>query len=481
MDVVKATGKSIESVGKALMEAKTDQGDAATMDRTLAAGVEEAVDLPAGPAAVRSLTVTLEPRTPQALRSTVLRMSFDGTETVWCPLGDFFGSGVGYNPLHGWYRTIDKNGTMTCRWTMPYGKSARITIANLGKQPVKIRLDATTGPWKWDDRSMVFHATWRQQQDMPTRPMTDWNYVTIEGQGVYVGDTLAVMNPVAKWWGEGDEKIWVDGESFPSHFGTGTEDYYGYAWGGMLVENDFYTHPFHAQPQSGPNRTYGHNTETRTRALDAIPFKRSLKLDMEVWHWADCNVAYAVASYWYALPGATSNRKPSPEEAARDVPTVPPLKARPKQRPGKVAVKGAVEFEKHKPQAKSEGVILTTQSFPKYGWSAGSQYLVRTKKVGDFVEFKFPAKGAGQQKITLYGTKAKDYGQFRISVNGKAIDRVFDFYNAEVVKTGPVSLGTFEPKDGAFVLRFEVVGSNPSAVNAKTYAGLDCVVVTGGP
>jgi phage protein U len=46
-----------------------------------------------------------------------------------------------------------------------------------------------------------------------------------KGRRVYVGDTLTIMNPEEQWWGEGDEKIWVDGEDFPSLFGTGTEDY----------------------------------------------------------------------------------------------------------------------------------------------------------------------------------------------------------------------------------------------------------------
>jgi hypothetical protein len=48
------------------------------------------------------------------------------------------------------------------------------------------------------------------------------------------------MNPVTIWWGEGDEKIWVDGEAFPSIFGTGTEDYYAYSWGGK--HTSFYEH-----------------------------------------------------------------------------------------------------------------------------------------------------------------------------------------------------------------------------------------------
>ena len=57
-----------------------------------------------------------------------------------------------------------------------------------------------------------------------------------------MGDTLAVVNGAAAWWGEGDEKIYVDDESFPSHFGTGTEDYYGYAW----CRAKSFSSPFHA-------------------------------------------------------------------------------------------------------------------------------------------------------------------------------------------------------------------------------------------
>jgi hypothetical protein len=54
----------------------------------------------------------------------------------------------------------------------------------------------------------------------------EWNLNTIDGKGVFVGDVLAVYNHMYKWYGEGDQKIWVDNDSFPSEFGTGTEDYY---------------------------------------------------------------------------------------------------------------------------------------------------------------------------------------------------------------------------------------------------------------
>lgn len=289
---------------------------------TLNAKQEKSLKLPSGaPATVCVLMLKLGSyEDPAVTRSVVLKMEFDGQETVWCPVGDFFGTGVGLHPFQDWYRTVAADGTMSCRWVMPYHNSSKVMLVNLGDKPVDVRLEVCPGAWKWDARSMYFHANWRQQNPVPTRPYSDWNYITLKGRGVYVGDTLTVMNPVAKWWGEGDEKIWVDGESFPSLFGTGTEDYYGYSWGG--ISNDFYEHPFHAQPQchvydklhrktdAKDKNVQGYNTETRTRALDTMPCGTSLQLDMEVWSWTDCNMEYAVATYWYGFANTTSNRKP---------------------------------------------------------------------------------------------------------------------------------------------------------------------------
>ena len=172
---------------------------------------------------------------------------------------------------------------------------------------------------------MHFHANWRQRNQIPTRPVSDWNYITATGKGVYVGDTLCVFNPVSDWWGEGDEEVFVDGESFPSHRGTGTEDYYCFAWGSPRL----FQGPFASQVRcDGPGNS-GHAVVTRTRNLDAIPFTKSLQFDMEVWHWKDCKVGYAATTYWYALPGATSNREPQPDEATSPIPELP-------DRPGRV-------------------------------------------------------------------------------------------------------------------------------------------------
>ena len=328
---------------------------------------------------------------------------------------------------------------------------------------------------------------WRGQYPVPTRPHSDWNYVTLKERGVYVGDTLTVMNPVDNWWGEGDEKIYVDGETFPSIFGTGTEDYYGYSWGG--VSTDFYEHPFHAQPRchvydklnrktTNGRNTFGYSTETRSRSLDTMPFGRSLKLDMEVWSWTDCDMGYGVGTYWYGDADTTSNREPDPAGAV----VLPPLpeSGASTTAPAKSSASrfdGAIECETMTIVAKSEAIVAQPQAlsrFRNHRWSDSRHLFVKEGTVGDFVELRLPASGPKPAKLVLHATRSHDYGMLRLSVNGRSAGAEIDLYANEPIPSGPIPLGVFEPIEHAFTLRAEITGQNPKS--AGTYLGLDCVV-----
>ncbi|TXG39852.1 DUF2961 domain-containing protein [Seonamhaeicola maritimus] len=323
----------IKSVSESLLNPKNDvKGHMVSFNGKIKSNNEQEISLPKGQAAIHSLSLKLDDyQDPEITRKVVLKIEFDGHETVWCPIGDFFGSGIGLNPFQGWYRTVSEDGALSCRWVMPYKNSGKVSLLNFSNRAINVSLEANIKDWKWDNQSMYFNAAWRGQYPVSTRPFSDWNYITIKGRGVYVGDALTIMNPVKKWWGEGDERIWVDNETFPSIFGTGTEDYYAYSWGGMST--DFYEHPFHAQPHAhiynkinrkkaiGTRNTQGYSTETRTRALDVMPFGSNLKLDMEVWSGTDCEMGYGVGMYWYGDARTESNRKPNMEEVLN----VPPL------------------------------------------------------------------------------------------------------------------------------------------------------------
>ncbi|MRR24034.1 DUF2961 domain-containing protein, partial [bacterium] len=325
-DELEKAREKIELVQEQLRDRNMDIGrlrmKTAAISDDLMSGKQWEMEIPGG-AAVRFIRLKIEAENlPEALRSTILEGEFDGEKCIWCPVGDFFGTGYQIRKLNTLYSKVDEDGTMQVFWIMPFEKSARLTISNIGDSNVKLQGEVGWSEWKWDDRSMHFRTSWHQHtniftrkgftSDNPGSPF-DLNYVELSGEGTYVGDGLTLFNTSYIWWGEGDEKIYVDGETFPSHFGTGTEDYYGYAWGGRSMQ--FSNHPLIAQPDASGNFRPGYVVNLRYRSLDGIPFSKSLKVDMELWHWHTTWINYAPVSYYYMRPGGRTNVLPDRDGA----------------------------------------------------------------------------------------------------------------------------------------------------------------------
>jgi hypothetical protein len=279
-----------------------------TFSEKLAPGAEKEIIIE-GSRAVRKIELKLDAENlPQALRSTVLQIVFDGEQTIWAPVGDFFGAGYRITPCNTWYQEVSPDGTMQSFWIMPFQRSSRMTLINYGDQEVEVEGEISSSKWKWNGRSMYFGSSWYQNTRINTGlekdrdghgDFYDLSYTTLNGQGVYVGDGVTLFNCSPAWWGEGDEKIFVDHEEIPSHFGTGTEDYYGYAW----CRPEPFIHPFIAQPDGSGNLAVGYTLNIRYRSLDAIPFREQLDFDMEMWHWGYTIMNHAPITYWYMKPG----------------------------------------------------------------------------------------------------------------------------------------------------------------------------------
>jgi hypothetical protein len=239
---------------------------------------------------------------PQALRSTILSAAFDGKQTIWVPIGEFFGTGCRMLLHRTWMNETHGNGSMESFWEMPYQDSCRLTFSNYGTDTVRITGKAGLSSYKWKSSSMYFGASWHEYYHINTRDEkgnhVNLNFVDLKGKGIYVGDQITLFNTSYEWWGEGDEKVFVDGESFPSVFGTGSEDYYGYGFG----RPDPFSHPFISQPLGEGNEgnsNGGLTINMRHRSLDAIPFTGSVSANIELWHWAVTYINYALTSYWY--------------------------------------------------------------------------------------------------------------------------------------------------------------------------------------
>ena len=92
-----------------------------------------------GTNAIRKLQLKLNAKDlPQALRSTVISLSFDGNQTVWAPVGDFFGTGYQINASSTWYHEVLGDGTLQVYWIMPFQKEFEMKLTNLGEQEVKV-------------------------------------------------------------------------------------------------------------------------------------------------------------------------------------------------------------------------------------------------------------------------------------------------------------------------------------------------------
>ena len=284
-----------------------------SLDGPLAPG-ETCVRRLLGPGAVREIRLRLEPAS--AVRTVRMQIAFDDEETVDASVGQLLGGGYSPRAFATVGQSVDADGTMAVRYVMPFAHKCVVTLVNAGAEPCAVSGSSVgIGRYRWDEvRSMHFGALGFDLRELATRRgpfgYFDVPWLRLRGEGHLVGNALALDNGKAsgnEWWGEGDEKISVDDEPFPSYFGTGTEDFFGYAWGS---EQPFAAHPFLALPSTGATPENGRRfvLATRTRRLDTVPFARSLALDVELWHWTDCSVDYSPASFWYARPGVKIGR-----------------------------------------------------------------------------------------------------------------------------------------------------------------------------
>ncbi|MGZ5468940.1 MAG: glycoside hydrolase family 172 protein [Candidatus Aminicenantales bacterium] len=244
------------------------------------------------------------------LRQTVLHIVCDDFPwgQVQSPVGDFFGAAPGVNPYRSLPFSVAEDGRMTCRFVMPFERSLGMFLENRGSQTIRVAGEAVPRDFAWDARTMHFRARWRVDHDLIAsgEDVQDLPFLLARGRGVYVGTTSILLNPATvptpwgNWWGEGDEKVFVDGDTVPSIFGTGSEDYYNYSWSAP----DIFFFPYCGQPRNDGPGNRGFVTNFRWHVLDAIPFESSIGFSLELSsHERTPGLSYARTGYYYARPG----------------------------------------------------------------------------------------------------------------------------------------------------------------------------------
>ena len=244
-----------------------------------------------GPGVIRHIWIT--DSCPQN-RTLVLRMYWEGCEqpSVETPLGDFFASAdyQEYRPLSSIPVCVNPKRAFNCYWEMPFRRKCRITVENIYQEDITVfyQIDYTLEPVPED--CAYFHAQFRRVNPLPYKSV--YTIVDgIEGKGQYVGTYLFWGVNNNGWWGEGEIKFYLDGDTdFPTICGTGTEDYFCGSWN--FDVNGHYTE--FCTPYVGmhkvlrPDGLYQANQRFsmyRWHIPDPIYFERSLRVTIQALGW----------------------------------------------------------------------------------------------------------------------------------------------------------------------------------------------------
>jgi hypothetical protein len=191
-----------------------------------------------GPGVIRHIWITVADTTPAGpwvLRDLVLRMYWDdeAVPSVEVPIGDFFCNGFGARALvTSEPIVVAPTGGMNSYFPMPFRKAARVTLESQHPgdlEHVFFQIDYTVNDRLADDVS-YFHAQWRRTNGTAALGEDHVMLDGVSGAGHYVGSYIALTSLERYWWGEGEVKFFLDGESDPTQCSTGLEDYAGGAW-----------------------------------------------------------------------------------------------------------------------------------------------------------------------------------------------------------------------------------------------------------
>jgi hypothetical protein len=440
-----------------------------------------------GPSVIRHIWLTFNEARPNWIEAAgsarpdeiVLRMYWDDAKepAVEAPLGDFFGAGFGErHELISIPVQVEGGDGYNCFWPMPFYRHGVVTLTNESPDRsvrsfyyhIDYTQEETLAP-----KTAYFCAQYRNE--FPEITGRDYLILDAEGEGQYVGTVMSARSRSPFWFGEGDAKFYVDGDTKPTIQGTGTEDYFLMAWGLNQANFPYYgcTHMSSDFEDLGTKYCL-----YRWHIPDAVRFSKSLRFELEHTGWMSEDETesgkveghttreddIATVAFWYQV-GQPKRFTKIPPLAARLLPNLDII----------------IEGKTLLPTAKHSPGLLEIQK--GYDWTGDGQILFRPLGENPFIEVEFQVDKEEYRGLILRFSYADDYGIFRIFLDGKHVHQPgdymvgekiadYDFY-AKDLKVKDNYLGSFKLAAGKHILRLECVGKN--MFSKGTGVGLDSI------
>jgi len=264
-------------------------------------------------------------------RFSILRMYWDDetTPSVEVPVGDFFASGWGrYAQLTSLAVAVNPGSAFNSYWTMPFRRSARITMENIAPETMTLYYQVDYTLTTIEDDAAYLHAQFRRTNPVPYKEV----YTILDGvrgEGHYVGTHMSWGVNNNGWWGEGEIKFYMDGDTdFATIVGTGTEDYFCGSYDFENQETHQYQEfstPYAGMPlvirPDGLYRSQQRFSLYRWHIMDPIRFARDLKVTIQALGWRSggrylpLQDDIASVAYWYqAEPHAAFPTLPAKDD-----------------------------------------------------------------------------------------------------------------------------------------------------------------------
>ncbi len=283
-----------------------------------------------GPGTIRHIWITTR-GTPDILRGCVVRAFWEGQEnpSIECPLGDFMGFAHGkVTAYQSAVHSVGPKAGMNFWLPMPFTKRARLTFSNDGTNatPLFYQIDYTLGD-KHPKEVGRLHTLFRREN--PTTLKQDFELLPQRhGTGRFIGSLMGIRSLTNGWWGEGEIKVYRDGDKeFPTICGTGSEDYVGLSWG---MQDVTYLH------NGCPLNTNGFVSMYRWHLPDPIYWQKDCRITIQqigyrggLFERVD---DWSCATFWYeSVPSAALPAMPGAAARLADIwVTEPPKTSRPR-------------------------------------------------------------------------------------------------------------------------------------------------------
>ncbi len=292
-----------------------------------------------GAGIINHIWITIAPPPEKLNRNDiVIRMYWDGHDfpSVESPIGPFFGQG--------WNESYDfsslplavgpvKGRALVSYFAMPFSNGAKIEIENQSDQEIRAfyyyvdyvevtNLKEDMGRFHaWYNHELTEALAdgeneWSTLGNQSKNPKGEENYLIadIRGKGHFVGVNYYVHSPTPMWYGEGDDMIFIDGDSKPTLHGTGTEDYFNTSW----CPKTLFSHPYYGYARVNDDIGWlGRTHVYRFHISDPIYFDKSLRFTIEHGHNNCLTLDLASVAYWYAAP-PLSRLAPIPDRKSRE-------------------------------------------------------------------------------------------------------------------------------------------------------------------